>query len=146
MGTQGNGLNILSVSELVLAYTYSGLCGSCFVIVLMYPFFVCKITVSLFIFRFDMASDEKKEKWRQASKRYREKKLALDAAAWREEQRVRVAESRGRRGPPTDEVRTKTNEAARLKMEQLRARRGMPPTPPGHGHATRANVSTLINL
>ena len=62
MGTQGNGLNILSVSERVLAYIYSGLCGLCFVIVLMYPFFVCKITVSLFIFRFDMASDEKKGK------------------------------------------------------------------------------------
>ena len=125
------------MSERVLAYIYSGLCGLCFVIVLMYPFFVCKITVSLFIFRFDVASDEKKEKWRQASKMYREKKLALDAVAWREEQRVRVADSRGRCGPPTDEVRTKTNEAARLKMEQLRARRGMPPTPPGHDQGKR---------
>ena len=44
---KGNGLNTLSVSERVLAYIYSGLCGLCFVIVLMYPFLFAKYSVSI---------------------------------------------------------------------------------------------------
>ena len=39
-----------------------------------------------------MASAEKKEKWRQASLRYRKKKLALDAEMWREKEHLRVAD------------------------------------------------------
>ena len=70
----------------------------------------------------DMASAEQKEKWRQATQRYRDKKIALDSEAWREKERVRVAESQERHGPLTEEERIKINEVACLGMEEMRER------------------------
>ena len=94
-----------------------------------------------------MASAEQKGKWRQASQRYRDKKLALDPEACWKKERVRVAATRERQGPPTEEQRLERNEAARLGMQEIQARRVQPPAhvPRGHGHATRANISTLMN-
>ena len=83
---------------------------------------------------------EQREKWRLATQRYRDKKLALDPEGWREEQRLRVASDRARNGPLTEEQRLDRNEASRLGMQDLRARRDRQAKA-----ATRANVSTLMN-
>ena len=81
---------------------------------------------------FEMASAEKREKWRLASQR------------WREHERLRVAEMRERNGPLTEEQCLERNEASRLGMQDLRERRAQPQAH-AHGHATRGNVSTLMN-
>ena len=89
-----------------------------------------------------MASAEKREKWRQASQRLRAQKIALDPEGWREHERLRVAEMLERNGPLTEDQRLERNEASRLGMQDLRARRAQPQAH-AHGHATIGNVSTL---
>ena len=86
------------------------------------------------------STPEQREKWRLATQRYRDKKLALDPEGWREEQRLRVASTRARNGPLTEQQRLDRNEASRLGMQDLRARRDKQAQA-----ATRANVSTLMN-
>ena len=92
---------------------------------------------------FEIASAEKREKWRLASQRLRAKKLALDPEGWREHEPLKVAEMRQRNGSLTEEQRLSRNDASRLGMQDLRERRAQPQA--AHGHATRGNVSTLMN-
>ena len=47
----------------------------------------------------------------------RDKKIALDAEAWREKERAGVATTHERHGPLTEEERLKRTEAACLRMQ-----------------------------